>query len=205
MARDIEEEVGALTSLDLDALRAVWRSRFGPPPRLRSVELLRLSLAWRLQAEVHGGLDADLRRQLRNRGGPGGRAEPGHRARLRREWQGRTVEVVVGEDGFHWNGQVYGSLSAAAPPSPAAGGTDRASLASGSRADDQDHQRCAIYTRKSSEDGLEQSFNSLDAQREACAAYVRSQAGEGWRASPPSMMTAASPADRWSALPCNGC
>ena len=40
--------------------------------------------------------------------------------------------------------------------------------------------RCAIYTRKSSEEGLEQQFNSLDAQYEACAAYVMSQAGEGW-------------------------
>jgi len=40
--------------------------------------------------------------------------------------------------------------------------------------------RCAIYTRKSSEEGLEQAFNSLDAQREACAAYVMSQASEGW-------------------------
>jgi site-specific DNA recombinase len=40
--------------------------------------------------------------------------------------------------------------------------------------------RCAIYTRKSSEEGLEQDFNSLDAQREACAAYVTSQIGEGW-------------------------
>ena len=40
--------------------------------------------------------------------------------------------------------------------------------------------RCAIYTRKSSEDGLEQEFNSLDAQREACAAYVTSQKAEGW-------------------------
>lgn len=40
--------------------------------------------------------------------------------------------------------------------------------------------RCAIYTRKSSEEGLEQDFNSLDAQREACAAYILSQAGEGW-------------------------
>ncbi len=40
--------------------------------------------------------------------------------------------------------------------------------------------RCAIYTRKSSEDGLEQEFNSLDAQREACAAYVASQKQEGW-------------------------
>jgi site-specific DNA recombinase len=42
--------------------------------------------------------------------------------------------------------------------------------------------RCAIYTRKSSEEGLEQSFNSLHAQREACEAYVLSQAGEGWSA-----------------------
>ncbi|WP_375391888.1 recombinase family protein [uncultured Sphingomonas sp.] len=40
--------------------------------------------------------------------------------------------------------------------------------------------RCAIYTRKSSEEGLEQGFNSLDAQYEACAAYILSQASEGW-------------------------
>ena len=40
--------------------------------------------------------------------------------------------------------------------------------------------RCAVYTRKSSEEGLEQAFNSLDAQREACAAYVLSQKAEGW-------------------------
>ena len=44
--------------------------------------------------------------------------------------------------------------------------------------------RCAIYTRKSSEEGLEQSFNSLDAQREACEAYIRSQRHEGWRVIP---------------------
>jgi DNA invertase Pin-like site-specific DNA recombinase len=44
--------------------------------------------------------------------------------------------------------------------------------------------RCAIYTRKSSEEGLEQSFNSLDAQREACHAFVASQREEGWRAIP---------------------
>ena len=41
-------------------------------------------------------------------------------------------------------------------------------------------KRCAIYTRKSTEEGLEQDFNSLDAQREACAAYILSQAAEGW-------------------------
>jgi DNA invertase Pin-like site-specific DNA recombinase len=44
--------------------------------------------------------------------------------------------------------------------------------------------RCAIYTRKSSEEGLEQSFNSLDAQREACEAYILSQRHEGWRMLP---------------------
>ena len=42
-------------------------------------------------------------------------------------------------------------------------------------------QRCAVYTRKSSEEGLEQDFNSLHAQREACEAFIKSQAGEGWR------------------------
>jgi len=43
-------------------------------------------------------------------------------------------------------------------------------------------RRCAIYTRKSTDEGLEQSFNSLDAQREACAAYILSQTHEGWEA-----------------------
>jgi DNA invertase Pin-like site-specific DNA recombinase len=41
--------------------------------------------------------------------------------------------------------------------------------------------RCAVYTRKSSEHGLEQDFNSLDAQREAAESYIKSQAHEGWR------------------------
>lgn len=45
-------------------------------------------------------------------------------------------------------------------------------------------RRCAIYTRKSTDEGLEQDFNSLDAQREACEAYIRSQASEGWKPIP---------------------
>lgn len=44
--------------------------------------------------------------------------------------------------------------------------------------------RCAVYTRKSSEEGLDQDFNSLDAQYEACAAYIASQKGEGWKLAP---------------------
>jgi site-specific DNA recombinase len=44
--------------------------------------------------------------------------------------------------------------------------------------------RCAIYTRKSTEEGLDQDFNSLDAQREAAEAYIHSQAHAGWTALP---------------------
>src|ERR1700748_2076297 len=40
--------------------------------------------------------------------------------------------------------------------------------------------RCAIYTRKSTEHGLDQEFNSLDAQRDSCEAYIKSQAALGW-------------------------
>ncbi|MFM1960865.1 MAG: hypothetical protein RL588_2382, partial [Pseudomonadota bacterium] len=58
MSRDINvtEEVRALARLDLEGLRQAWRDAFGEPPVTRSVELLRLCLAWRLQAGEHGGL-----------------------------------------------------------------------------------------------------------------------------------------------------
>ena len=44
--------------------------------------------------------------------------------------------------------------------------------------------RCAVYTRKSTEEGLEQEFNSLDAQRESAEAFIRSQTHEGWTCLP---------------------
>ena len=112
---DIHLEVEALERLDLEGLRAVWRERFGTPPRLRSVELLRLSLAWRIQAEVLGGLDRDTRRQLHRRGPIKAEGlELGVGARLRREWEGRVVEVVVEADGFRFEDKTFPSLSAAA-------------------------------------------------------------------------------------------
>jgi hypothetical protein len=58
--------------------------------------------------------------------------------------------------------------------------------------------RCAIYTRKSSDDGLEQEFNSLDAQREACEAYVISQKHAGWIALPDMYDDGGCRAARWS-------
>jgi site-specific DNA recombinase len=44
--------------------------------------------------------------------------------------------------------------------------------------------RCVIYTRKSTTEGLDSNFSSLDAQREACEAYIKSQSGAGWRSLP---------------------
>lgn len=114
-AAGIAAEVGALERLDLDALRAAWRARWGAPPPLRSLELLRLMLAWRIQAEALGGLDGETRRRLGRRGPVQAEGlELGIGAALRREWRGRTVEVVVEADGFRWEDRIYPSLSAAA-------------------------------------------------------------------------------------------
>ena len=59
--------------------------------------------------------------------------------------------------------------------------------------------RCAIYTRKSTEEGLEQEFNSLDAQREAAEAYIASQPSERW------LRMKASAASRWASRELNSC
>lgn len=112
---EIAREIEGLEPLDLEALRSLWQQRFGGRLRLRSPELLRLLLAWRLQAEAAGGLDPDTTRLLRLRGRVQAEGlELGVGARLRREWRGTTVEVVVEEDGFRWNGNLFPSLSAAA-------------------------------------------------------------------------------------------
>ena len=58
--------------------------------------------------------------------------------------------------------------------------------------------RCAIYTRKSTEEGLDQEFNSLDAQREAAEAFIQSQRREGWVALPGSMTMVVSPVPTWT-------
>ena len=111
----LEKEVETLERLDLDGLRAAWRGRYGPPPLLRSPELLRLMLAWRMQTVALGGLDPEMRRLLRRRGAVQAEGlELGVGATLTRKWQGQTVEVIVEQDGFRWEGRIYPSLSAAA-------------------------------------------------------------------------------------------
>ena len=108
----LEDDVRALEALGLEALRAEWRRRYSAPPGLRSVDLLRRLLAWRIQADAYGDLDGDVRRRLRAAAAPrrtDQRVRPG--ARIAREWQGRRYEVDVVEGGFVHGGVRYASLS----------------------------------------------------------------------------------------------
>jgi hypothetical protein len=111
----ITDEVRALERLDLEGLRAEWRRRYGPPPTLRSRDLLARMLAWRIQAEAFGGLDADLAKRLRRGVGlSAARSDVSLGTRLVREWQGEPHEVEALENGFRYRGTLYRSLSAVA-------------------------------------------------------------------------------------------
>ena len=111
----IDDLLAEIGGMDLEALRQAWGQRYGVPPPLRSVPIMRMLLAWRVQAETYGGLDFETRRliartsRVRAEG-----LELGIGARLTRIWQGREVEVVIEPEGFRWNDTLYPSLSAAA-------------------------------------------------------------------------------------------
>ena len=119
----IREALSRLPSLERAELRAEWQRLYGTnaPVRLGR-ELLIGAVAYRLQEEALGGLRPELRRRLRHvaeqaRQGreavpAAPRLKPG--TRLIREWQGRTHEVVVGENGFLWQQAHYRSLSKSA-------------------------------------------------------------------------------------------
>jgi hypothetical protein len=119
----LETEIARLRDLDLDQLRACWHTRFRrqAPPHLPRHLLYRV-LAYRLQADHLGDLDAESQRLLDRSASPetaGRRAVDLSRptARLRpgtvlgREWNGQMHRVAVLADGFAWNGNTYPSLS----------------------------------------------------------------------------------------------
>jgi hypothetical protein len=207
----IEGEIARIRALDLEGLRREWRRLYQKEPPRLSRDLLVLGLGYRLQESAQGGLSKATRRKLQTMAkalrtnGRVGRApslslKPG--ARLVREWGGRTHTVTVTEDGFEYAGENYPSLTKIAQKITGAHWSGRASsgclnqapnvrISGGAMAEPEKTQRrpakkarCAIYTRKSSEEGLEQAFNSLDAQREACAAFILSQKHEGWMVLP---------------------
>lgn len=115
MSSDVSALVAQIHAMDLDQIRSEWRKRYGKPPRMRSLPLMRMQLAWRVQADAQGGLDAQTRKALARKGAvdPEGK-ELGIGARLTRNWKGKRIEVVVEEQGFRWEDQLFPSLSATA-------------------------------------------------------------------------------------------
>lgn len=115
MKEQVVQKVEALQRLGLEELRAVWRADYGTPPPLRSPELLRLMLAWRIQVAAFGGLDSDTKRLLKRVTPPQAEGMSfGIGTKFRRIWNGQDVEVIVTDKGFLHDGKYYRSLSAAA-------------------------------------------------------------------------------------------
>jgi hypothetical protein len=122
-ADTLDVEIAQLCDLDINVLRTRWRNVFRrlPPPHLPRHLIFRV-LAYRLQADRLGDLDAASQRLLDGAGPP---EEAGKRAAevkrlttevrpgtiLAREWNGRMRRVAVLADGFAWNGKTYPSLS----------------------------------------------------------------------------------------------
>jgi hypothetical protein len=112
---DLEAEVAALEDLNLHQLRDKWRDCFGVPPKIRSTEMLRLLLAWRIQAIALGGLDRETLKVLARTGRVVAEGQDlGIGTTFRRTWNGRQQVVTVVENGFEWKGRSFKSLSAAA-------------------------------------------------------------------------------------------
>jgi site-specific DNA recombinase len=198
-AVSLEDEITRLRDLDGKTLRARWRTVLGgKAPAHLPRHLLFAMIAYRLQAEVFGDLDAETLRLLKKIELAPSKTEavpltealyqrrreltPG--TVLLREWNGQTHRVTVVEQGFAWQGLTQSIANRAGhhrhqmersavfwPARAKIGGIMTSAVKA---------IRCAIYTRVSTEAGLDQEFNSLDAQYDAASAYIRSQAHAHW-------------------------
>ena len=118
---DLAARLDALPETSLEDLRTLWRKLYrSPPPPKLSRDLLTLAIAWKLQTQTWGGLDAVSRRKLKTLAGVMAEkgdltqarlSQPKPGARLMRVWRGETHHVLVREDGFEWQGERYASLS----------------------------------------------------------------------------------------------
>jgi len=118
-AGSLVNDLARLPSLDRAALTAVWQTAYGAePPRNISQPLMLRALAYRMQAKALGGLRPSTPRYLRKiaEDGPAARvaipvSQVKAGTRLLREWHGISHEVTVLDDGVHYQGQRYRSLS----------------------------------------------------------------------------------------------
>jgi hypothetical protein len=110
---DVEAEIARLETLSSMELRKRWTDLVGDPVPRVSPKMLRLALAWELQARAYGGVSRPATRQLDQlERGVTKTTPPRAGMRLVREWQGRVHVVTVGEDQvIRWEERTYGSLS----------------------------------------------------------------------------------------------
>lgn len=99
-----------LQAVDLRELRSEWEQRYGAAPRLRSADLLRKLLVWRIQVAEQGGLDRGTRRLLSG-GAAGPEALLSEGTVITREWKGVRHDVEVADGGFIYRGERWKSLS----------------------------------------------------------------------------------------------
>ena len=205
---DVLGRVASLKTTPTAGLKQQWRELFGKEPPAFNRPYLESRLAYRIQELAYGGLKPETRARLEALGErlDGGNvvlrriradSRPLAGTRLLREWKGVEHAVTVLADGFEvggsalpvafchrarhyshtleWMGFLRFEVRAeravsrrSVPGMTATGPTPVLK------------RRCAVYTRKSTEEGLDREFNTLDAQRDACEAYVASQRAEGW-------------------------
>jgi hypothetical protein len=107
---NLQSQLETLETAGLEELRAAWRRHVGVPPKLRSPQLLRQILAWRLQVKAHGSFDPRTRTLLlREPKGPEALLEVG--TMVGREWRGVRHEVEMSEAGPLYRGRHWTSLS----------------------------------------------------------------------------------------------
>jgi hypothetical protein len=120
LEKQVEAELDRLQSMRIVELRALWRARFkSEPPKAFGPDLLRRSLAHRIQENAFGGLDAKTARLLnqlitQHRKTPGKIVLPRRikaGATLVRQWKGQNHRVTVLREGFAYDGKTYDSLS----------------------------------------------------------------------------------------------
>jgi hypothetical protein len=120
-ASAVEAEVARIGTMNKAELRSIWRSRYkSDPPRAFGPDLLRRSLAYRIQEEAFGGLPSRTKRELHHliallNKKPTARIELPRRIKsgavLIREWKGKVVRVTVVDNGFLFEGKTFSSLS----------------------------------------------------------------------------------------------
>ena len=187
-----------LQTLATKQLLTVWKEVMGRPlPSCSSREFLVAMVVWQQQAKLFGGLTHRTQQALKRF-----RASQDNVNRLRqtpapplpvgtvllKTYQGTRYAVTAEAEGFVLRVRcmpaslkLLVALQGRAGMAPPFSDYEHEQGNRRTKMDRMPHRRCAIYTRKSSEEGLDQAFNSLDAQREAGLAYIQSQAHEGWQ------------------------